>query len=189
MAMAAHWFDMEAFYKSAAKVLKPGGTLAMWTLSSLYAHPSMKNWKEIDRILHELEDGMLAPYALPGNIISRNAYDKLLLPWNIQSTKGLFEEATFQKNDWDRDGVPSAPALADGTPGPFLCSDTQTLTSFIKGFGSSSMVIRWRQANPEKANTEQDPVNLTVEALRGVVGADDQLLLGPSTSLLLLRRI
>lgn len=34
---AAHWFDMAAFYAAAAKVLKPGGTLALWTHSSFYA--------------------------------------------------------------------------------------------------------------------------------------------------------
>ncbi|KAF1814188.1 S-adenosyl-L-methionine-dependent methyltransferase [Eremomyces bilateralis CBS 781.70] len=29
-ATAAHWFDMEAFWPRAAKVLKPGGTVAFW---------------------------------------------------------------------------------------------------------------------------------------------------------------
>lgn len=33
----AHWFDMDEFYASVAKVLKPGGTLAMFTCSSGYA--------------------------------------------------------------------------------------------------------------------------------------------------------
>lgn len=28
----AHWFDMPKFWAAAAKVLKPGGTVAIWTV-------------------------------------------------------------------------------------------------------------------------------------------------------------
>jgi len=35
-AMAAHWFDMDLFWSEAAKVLKPGGTVALWTRSSFF---------------------------------------------------------------------------------------------------------------------------------------------------------
>lgn len=27
---AAHWFDMKAFWKEAARITKPGGTFAIW---------------------------------------------------------------------------------------------------------------------------------------------------------------
>lgn len=31
----AHWFDMEKFWVEAAKVVRPGGTVALWTLCKL----------------------------------------------------------------------------------------------------------------------------------------------------------
>ena len=40
MSIQAHWFEMPQFWKAAAKLLKPGGTVAIWTVfrnSSVYA--------------------------------------------------------------------------------------------------------------------------------------------------------
>lgn len=34
--MAAHWFRMEEFWPQAARMVKPGGTVALWTMSSVY---------------------------------------------------------------------------------------------------------------------------------------------------------
>lgn len=36
--MAAHWFDMDKFWTGAAKLLKPGGAVALWTCASMYCH-------------------------------------------------------------------------------------------------------------------------------------------------------
>jgi trans-aconitate 3-methyltransferase len=32
----AHWFDMSKFWAAAAKVLRPGGSVVLWTHASLY---------------------------------------------------------------------------------------------------------------------------------------------------------
>lgn len=34
--LQAHWFDMSKFWPQAARIVKPGGTVALWTESSLY---------------------------------------------------------------------------------------------------------------------------------------------------------
>ncbi len=34
--LQAHWFDMSAFWPAAEKVVKPRGTVAIWTHASLY---------------------------------------------------------------------------------------------------------------------------------------------------------
>lgn len=188
VAMAVHWFDMPAFYASAAKLLRPSGTLAMWTCSSVYVHPSVPRAKEIQAILSDLEDNILGPYTLPGNMMSRNAYMDLALPWQIPQTEILFDASAFHRRDWDLDGVPSAPDLPDGSPGPFLDAAETTLEPWAKALGSASMVIRWRESHPEKANTPEDAVNLTQARLREIIGDDGKLLLQPSTTLLLLRR-
>ena len=188
VAMAAHWFDMAAFYQSAVRALKPGGTLAMWTCSSTYCHPSVPKHREIQTILHELEDGMLGPYALPGNTMSRNAYERLQMPWDESETKGLFEKESFVREDWDRHGVPSAPIRGDGSPGSFLFGKEETIEQFTTAVSSASMVIRWREANPGKAYTEDDPVHITATRLREVSSGKEELLLAPSLTLLLLRK-
>ncbi|KAK4549158.1 hypothetical protein LTR36_007616 [Oleoguttula mirabilis] len=191
VAMAAHWFDLPAFYASAAQALRPGGTLAMWTASSYYCHPAVPNHEAIQRILTELEDGHLADYMAEGNKLTRGGYEQLPLPWsssNNEPSSGLFDETSFQRRDWDRDGVPSAPALADGTPGPFLLGKSRTMEQAIATMSSSGPVIRWRQAHPEKAETEEDPLMVTEKRLREIMDGADELVGSPSCSLLLMRR-
>jgi len=187
---AAHWLDLPAFYASAAKILKPGGTLAIWTCSSQYVHPSTPKAREIQDALSDLEDGMLAPFQTPGNALSRNAYRNLALPWDLASTKDLFEQSSLERKDWDLNGVPSAPPLADGSPGPFLFDSGKpsTVQQFVDAVGSASMVIRWREANSQKAHTEEDPVSITSRRLRALVGDNGILSTSPSLSLLLMRR-
>ena len=39
-ATSAHWFDMERFWPTAARVLKPGGTVAFFTIWRIFVHPT-----------------------------------------------------------------------------------------------------------------------------------------------------
>lgn len=189
VAMAAHWMDdLAGFYKSVAKVLKPGGTLAIWTCSSYYVHPSVPNSKAIQAILSDLEDRLLLPYMTPGNVLSRNGYDDLTLPWDIKGEETLFDKGSFARRHWDRDGVPSSPPLADDSPGPFLSGELQSLKQLDDGLESASAVVRFRAANPDTAGTENDVVKLTSNKLKEVMGEDQVAMFGPSYSLLLLRK-
>lgn len=188
VAMTAHWLDLPRFYASVAKALKPGGTLAIWTCSSMYCHPSVPNHERIQETLSELEDGMLAPYVTPGNMLSRNAYEDLALPWDLKGVDSAYDRASFMRKDWDRYGVPSAAPLPDGTPGPFLMHEETTVEGLGKALGSASMVVRWRDANPEKAYGEEDAVEVTMRRLREALGGRESFVTSPSCTLLLLRR-
>lgn len=53
---ALHWFDFEAFYAEAERVLKPGGTLAVWT------YGLAKCGGRIDDIISDFYDGEVGPY-------------------------------------------------------------------------------------------------------------------------------
>ena len=53
---------------------------------------------------------------------------------------------------------------------------------------SSSPIIRWRKAHPEKAYTEEDPVRVTWRRVKEAVGDVDEVIVAASTVLLLLRR-
>ncbi|KAJ7218115.1 S-adenosyl-L-methionine-dependent methyltransferase [Mycena pura] len=188
VAMAAHWMHMRPFYVSAAKALRPGGTLAMWTASSYYCHPSTPNARAVQEALDDLENNMLASYMAPGNWISKNAYETLSLPWENGATCAFFEQSAFVRRHWDRNGVPSAPAQADGTPGAFLAGGDTPIETIGKFFGSASPVIRWREANPLRAHTDEDPVNITMRRLQEALGDVSSIRGAPSYSLLLMRR-
>ncbi len=187
VAMAAHWIQLPAFYAAAAKVLKPGGTLAMWTCTSLYAHPSTRNCEQVQAALSELEDGLLKPYYNAGTMITRAAYRTLDLPWTIRPVVPEFKENDFVRVDWDSGGVPSGPPMEDGAPGPFLERTVVTLGDLEKGLGSASTVIRYREAHPEVVGTPEDPVTMTIQKMRDALGGEE-LELRPSVHLLLMRK-
>ena len=52
-ANAAHWFDIERFWPRAARVLKPGGNVALWTSGEVRAHPSMPNAAAIQTVMDQ----------------------------------------------------------------------------------------------------------------------------------------
>ncbi|KAI7291590.1 UNC-50 family protein [Hortaea werneckii] len=201
VAMAAHWFQSPAFYLSAAQALRPGGTLAIWTTSSYFCHPSVPGYREIQTLLHTVEDERLGPYTTPGNRLARQCYDDLPLPWSPlppsaaaggedaqNPCAALFDEAAFERKHWDRDRVPSALALPDCSSPPFLLGREVDLHGDLKGLGSSWPVIRWREANPGKVGTEQDPIRVIADRLKRVVGEQTKLVLAPSCTVLLFRR-
>ncbi|GAB7351352.1 hypothetical protein MBLNU459_g2036t1 [Dothideomycetes sp. NU459] len=192
VAMAAHWFDMPAFYAGAAKALKPGGILAMWTCSSLYAHPSHPAHKELQAVLSRLEDEELGQYATPGNKISQGAYKDLALPWDIEAAKADWIADNFSRHDWDLNGVPSAAASIHGTPGPFLETGTVVPQKFCEGLSASSMSMRWHEANKKKLESGEieDCVEVAARDLEKILSATDSksFQAGPSTTLLLIQR-
>jgi len=56
VAIAAHWFDFDAFYQAVRRVLKPGGVIAVWT----YHLPAIE--PAIDRLLTRYYQEVLAGY-------------------------------------------------------------------------------------------------------------------------------
>lgn len=187
VAMAAHWLDLEPFYSSAAKALRPGGTLAMWTAVSLYCHPSTPNAAAVQDVIDDIQDRMLQSHTTPGNRMTRSAYKTLPLPFDIPGLEYEFDRATFIRKEWDIEGVPSAPDNADGSAGPFLKHVVTKLEDLERGLETSSSVIRWREANPDKALTGDDPVKLTVRRLRELMGGEG-LVVSPSFVLLMMKR-
>ncbi len=56
VAQAAHWFDLDAFYREVDRVLKPGGVVALWCYGLLAIDAG------IDAILHRFEHGRVGAY-------------------------------------------------------------------------------------------------------------------------------
>jgi hypothetical protein len=192
---------MGEFWQAAAKVVKPGGTVALWTNSSLYCRmsseetkhlltltdPSTRNASEVQRSLSDLEDGFLGPFESQPVNLSRNMYNQLAMPWNLDPAVSEFSETTHLRYGWTQAGKFEA-----GADDFFSGSHEQTLKELGESLGTASMVTKWRNANPKLAGTDQDCVNITIHRMAKAMGADgrDDLTIktGSATALLLFTR-
>jgi len=120
-------------------------------------------------------------------------YRDLPLPWSLSQPNQVFNQASFKRQEWDAHGVPSASPLEDGTPGPFLFSESTSPEKLGRAFGSASMVIRWREANKEAlAKGEVDDcVDVTVRDLKAVLEdrPEGTFVNAPSCTLLMMKKV
>ena len=56
VAQALHWFDRDAFFDEARRVLRPGGVLAVWSYGLTTVNP------EIDAMIYHLYSELVGPY-------------------------------------------------------------------------------------------------------------------------------
>ncbi|OCL02453.1 S-adenosyl-L-methionine-dependent methyltransferase [Glonium stellatum] len=178
-ATAAHWFDMKKFWPQAAQLVRPGGTVAIWTRGQHYAHPDMPRGAEINEIQSAFQR-TVEPYMQPGNLIAHEMYDNLELPWAADPTQTAFPKDKFQRFDWDRGG------LSDGKDF-FGGSQEFPMAVYEQALGTVSAVTRWREAHPELVGTERDCVTEALAKLRQVLG-DQMLRGGGATALLMFKR-
>lgn len=147
-ANAAHWFDMSGFWPSAARVLKPGGSVALWTTGQIRTHPSMPNAAAIQAAIEQHQESHLKPYYTPGSILAHNRYVDLPLPWMLEQPVPEFDESTFFRKDWD-----------DGEK--FVVGPSEVdLDIFEKLMATASNVTRWREAHPDDVGTERDVLRI-----------------------------
>lgn len=151
---AAHWFDMPRFWQRAARVLKPGGTVALWTSGDVRIHPSMPAAAGIQAAIDLHDERDLVPFYEPGNLLTRNRYVGLPLPWTLPTPIPEFDRESFVRKEWE--------AGED-----FFLGDTEVgLEMFEKMMTTISAETRWRQANPDLVGTERDPLKMLCTEIR-----------------------
>lgn len=191
---------MSEFWHKAATLLKPGGTIALWTCASLYCRrlsrllliqpwptyinldPSTPNASEVQRILSRLEDEDLSPYELPSNRLSRDMYDNLQLPWQNSLPVKEFPESLYVKHEFNRNGT-----VLEGNDF-FSGNEEQSLEGLEKALVTASMVTRWREANPNLAGTQQDCVKRSIRDLKFALGGKESFITGSGTAVLLFKK-
>jgi ubiquinone/menaquinone biosynthesis C-methylase UbiE len=161
-ANAAHWFDMPAFWARAAQVLKPSGSVAMWSSGEPAAHPDTPNAAAINEAFKRYQKDYLEPYFEPGNRLTRDGYRSLPMPWDATPPIESFARDGLFRKDWALDE-------------PFHVGqdDPISLDLLEKMLATSSPVTRWRQAHPETQGTEGDVVRVLrneIEKLLGEAG-------------------
>lgn len=147
-ANAAHCFDMPRFWARAAQVLKPGGTVALWTSGDIRVHPSTPNAPKVQAAIDAFDDKHMRPHYLPGNLLKRDGYRGLPMSWTVEPTVADFEEKSFVRREWDVDedffvGIPEG-----------------GMDVFERSMSSQSAYVRWKEANLEIAGTDDDPLKL-----------------------------
>ncbi|KAF6832496.1 methyltransferase domain-containing protein [Colletotrichum plurivorum] len=186
-AAAAHWYDMPAFWAAAARVLKPGGTVAIWTGNG-YIHPSTPNHQRMQAVLEQFQDEHLASHMAAGNLIGRTNYETLPLPWTLDKPIPAFDEATFVRKEFNKNGADSENHEL------FLGKQTWDLDAVEKYMSTISPVTRWREANPDLVGTEKDVVRRLrreVEMLLhegGVERGEEKITTGVAGVLLLVKK-
>ncbi|KAK3058797.1 hypothetical protein LTR09_000362 [Extremus antarcticus] len=166
-ATAAHWFDMERFWPTTARVLKPGGTVAISTIWRIYVHPGLTSHaEELQKILVELEQGTLGPYQKPGNWSLMGLYEDLQMPWSLANACDSFAEKSYSRQIWTQHGLPEA-------DGSYVCGvRLLTLDETEKSIATISAVTRWREAHLELANTGNDCVTAAFTKIKNILRGD-----------------
>jgi SAM-dependent methyltransferase len=92
VAQALHWFDLDAFYGEAHRVLKQLGVLAVWTYGTLNIEG-----EEIDQLLQEFYADIVGPYWPPERRLVDEGYRELAFPF-----AELSAPAFNMEEQWDR---------------------------------------------------------------------------------------
>ncbi|KAK5651595.1 hypothetical protein OQA88_11868 [Cercophora sp. LCS_1] len=186
-ANAAHWFDMSRFWRRAAEVLKPGGTVALWAGGSLKVDKGMVNAQRIQSVIDSLNE-RLDEYMAPGNRLVRGLYKDLKMPWDLEQRVDEFGQDGFVRTEW---GTDQGSRPWDRF---YVSKGEMGLDAFEMVLGTMSPVVRWREANPQLAGTEDDVVRIVrrdiEQCLRdgGVEEGKEVLKGGVSGVLLLVKR-
>jgi SAM-dependent methyltransferase len=85
VAQAAHWFDLDTFYKEVRRVLKPGGVLALWT----YEFFAMGD-KAVLECLMNFYNNTVGPYWPKERHLVREGYRTLPFPFDVEITAPAF---------------------------------------------------------------------------------------------------
>ena len=74
-AQALHWFDLEAFYREVARVIKPGGLLAVWCYGLHRVNP------EVDRVFDRFYGETVGPWWPAARAEVESGYRRLPFPY------------------------------------------------------------------------------------------------------------
>lgn len=184
-ATAAHWFDMAGFWPHAARLLRPGGTVALWAGGPLLVDRSMPGAAAVQTALDRFH-AALDEHFLPGNRMVQNLYADLQLPWMLEQPVGEFERDSFVRKVWD--GTEEGSEFIKEFYADRRGADVDKL---VKVLAITGPYIRWRKANVDVAGTEKDPLQVMRKEINcvleeGGAGADKGMLKGGVAGVLLM---
>ena len=88
-AQAAHWFDLDNFYREVHRVLRPGGAVALWCYRLVNVSP------EVDTVIQHYHGQVVGPYWPPQRALVDAGYSTLAFPFDELQTPGFQMEARW----------------------------------------------------------------------------------------------
>ena len=204
---------MPGFWPVAARIMKPGGTVAFFTRGPIICRKSSPQQRsECERrsnsllsflkiqSVHNSLDPKHPRAAIitqkmgelrdldksEHNHIVRNQYRELELPWQVEPPVSGFSQEKFIRKEWDNDGD------FDGRDDFFGGSKDVTMKQIEALLLTTSTIIRWRKEHPDLVGTEEDILVKCTNVLREAAGMaqdeDGTMPLGAATTLLLFQR-
>lgn len=92
VAQALHWFDIDAFYEEAGRVLRPTGILAVWNYNMLQCEPA------IDALLEHFYSEIVGPWWPPERTLIENDYKALPFPFVEQPSPDFAMHSKWDLN-------------------------------------------------------------------------------------------
>lgn len=93
VAQALHWFDLDAFYAEARRVLVSGGVLAAWCYGLFRTSPA------IDAIVDDYNHNFLEPYWPPERRYIDESYETIDFPFKAEPTPAFTMRAGWRLDD------------------------------------------------------------------------------------------
>ncbi|KAI0465518.1 methyltransferase [Xylaria cf. heliscus] len=171
-ATAAHWFNLPAFWARAAQVVKPGGSVGLWTHKGFQFAESVPNVVAIRTVVGTIRKDHLSGYSRHGSTLSRDLYVNLPMPWSVDPPVLGFDEGSLSRIEWGTGGNNAFPGdefFAVGQP-------DVDMDTFEEMLGTTSSIARWKEDNRPKVGTEEDVVRLQrreIERLLHEAGVDN----------------
>lgn len=146
VAEAAHWFSYPDFWSSAHYLLKPGGTLAIWSYYVFW----FEGLPESYRIVRDfgLSKNKCGPYWGAGQHELNNLYDDLVVPTTLFENE---ERVKFTFED-----TPSNTSLK-------IRRDDVTVAATLRLLGTYSAYHTWKQQNPGKKDILEETTEELLE--------------------------
>lgn len=89
VAQALHWFECDAFWREARRVLRPGGVIAAWCYGTLQMEA------DIDPLLDEFYSTTVGPYWPPERHMIESRYRELEFPFEEIAFPPMWMERVF----------------------------------------------------------------------------------------------
>lgn len=131
--------------------------------------PLNKNSEQLEKLFDDFTDVVLGPHVTPQNRLARSGYEGLEMPWDRKETASMFnKEASIERRWNSNDATGDDQKLFDG-----IAAKEWPMPAVEAMLGTSSPVVRWREAHPDLVGTDKDCVKVLIKQICEILGVEE----------------